>query len=524
MFASKVKNTLEILWREYCFKTSLHGVGFLKLQATSRYEKVMWSLWILLSLAGCVYMTYVGYHKWENNSVVITYATRSLHVWQIPFPAVTICPVTKSRREAFDFEGTYDELKRGGELRDDDSYVMFRAMLHVCVSTVNIFNFTGLYKENIVATLRNISFPLEDMFEKCSWRGVAIDCGEIFSEIVTDEGVCYNFNILTAKDLLRVENLDPTYDSVDSSRNSSLWSNEEEYTRYSGSGVYPRRALGAGVKAGLSVVLKTRKSDVEHVCRGGMDGFKVLLHSPDEFPMVSEFYMRLPLGKSAAMFLKPLLTKVVGSLESESFERRQCFFNSDRKLRFFKVYNQNNCHVECITNYTFGKCGCIKFSMPHAPDMETCNSSQIACYQHGLVAINERSIRLQLQGASTYRVCNCLPACYELVYNKEISYTPYNAEAQAISKNDSSNDISNFYHSQLLIAMKTDRTLPLTRCRLNSISDVLANLGGIFGLFIGGTTISLAEIVYFCCIRSVRVAFTQHRLHPATPKVFPWVP
>lgn len=81
-----------------------------------------------------------------------------------------------------------------------------------------------------------------------------------------------------------------------------------------------------------------------------------------------------------------------------------------------------------------------------------------------------------------------------------------------------------FYHSQLLIAMKTDRTLPLTRCRLNSISDVLANLGGIFGLFIGGTTISLAEIVYFCCIRSVRVAFTQHRLHPATPKVFPWVP
>lgn len=336
---------------------------------------------------------------------------------------------------------------------------MFRAMLHVCVSTVNIFNFTGSYKEKIVATLRNISFPLEDMLEKCSWRGVAIDCGEIFSEIVTDEGVCYNFNILTAKDLLRVENLDPTYDSVDSSRDSSLWSNEEEFTRYSGSGVYPRRALGAGVKAGLSVVLKTRKSDVEHVCRGGMDGFKVLLHSPDEFPMVSEFYMRLPLGKSAAMFLKPQLTKVVGSLESESFERfvytlilckstktvfsrRQCFFNSDRKLRFFKVYNQNNCHVECITNYTFGKCGCIKFSMPHAPDMETCNSSQIACYQHGLVAINERSIRLQLQGASTYRVCNCLPACYELVYNKEISYTQYNAEAQAISKNESSNDIS----------------------------------------------------------------------------------
>lgn len=96
----------------------------------------MWSLWIMLSLAGCVYMTYVGYQKWENNSVVITYATRSLHVWQIPFPAVTICPVTKSRREAFDFEGTYDELKRGGELRDDDRWVCMRGL---CIEDSRIF-------------------------------------------------------------------------------------------------------------------------------------------------------------------------------------------------------------------------------------------------------------------------------------------------------------------------------------------------------------------------------------------------
>lgn len=141
MFAPKFKNTLQILWREYCSKTSVHGVGFLKLQTTSRNEKyvlehhkplslltppkspnrVIWSLWILFSVAGCVYMTYMGYQKWENNSVVITYATRSLHMWQIPFPAVTICPVTKSRREAFDFEGTYDELNQGdGRLRGDD--------------------------------------------------------------------------------------------------------------------------------------------------------------------------------------------------------------------------------------------------------------------------------------------------------------------------------------------------------------------------------------------------------------------
>lgn len=44
--------------------------------------------------------------------------------------------------------------------------------------------------------------------------------------------------------------------------------------------------------------------------------------------------------------------------------RRQCFFNKERALRFYKVYSQKNCEMECIANFTFAKCGCVKFSMP----------------------------------------------------------------------------------------------------------------------------------------------------------------
>lgn len=44
--------------------------------------------------------------------------------------------------------------------------------------------------------------------------------------------------------------------------------------------------------------------------------------------------------------------------------RRQCFFDTERQLRFFKIYTQRNCELECLANFTVKTCGCAKFSMP----------------------------------------------------------------------------------------------------------------------------------------------------------------
>lgn len=46
------------------------------------------------------------------------------------------------------------------------------------------------------------------------------------------------------------------------------------------------------------------------------------------------------------------------------FYRRQCYFDEERHLKFFKVYSETNCELECIANYTLSICGCVKFSMP----------------------------------------------------------------------------------------------------------------------------------------------------------------
>lgn len=44
--------------------------------------------------------------------------------------------------------------------------------------------------------------------------------------------------------------------------------------------------------------------------------------------------------------------------------RKQCFMNSERKLKFFKVYTQRHCELECQSFRMESECGCVHFAYP----------------------------------------------------------------------------------------------------------------------------------------------------------------
>lgn len=100
------------------------------------------------------------------------------------------------------------------------------------------------------------------------------------------------------------------------------------------------------------------------MCRGPVQGFKILLHTPGEVPQVSKHYFRVPLLQEVLVSVKPNMITTSEGLMSYEPNRRQCYFNSERQLRFFKVYTQRNCELECLSNFTRIECGCVKFSMP----------------------------------------------------------------------------------------------------------------------------------------------------------------
>ena len=51
------------------------------------------------------------YTKWQQSPVIVSFAEKSTPVWEIPFPAVTICPETKSYVEQLNFTKMYHVMK-----------------------------------------------------------------------------------------------------------------------------------------------------------------------------------------------------------------------------------------------------------------------------------------------------------------------------------------------------------------------------------------------------------------------------
>jgi amiloride-sensitive sodium channel len=90
-------------------------------------------------------------------------------------------------------------------------------------------------------------------------------------------------------------------------------------------------------------------------------------------------------------------------------ELRRCYFEDERKLKFFKLYSPNHCKLECLANITLEEFGCVKFFMPRDSKTRICKFSEL----HKMVLPNE-----------DVSVCECLPLCNDIKFNFKIDKAP----------------------------------------------------------------------------------------------------
>lgn len=168
--------------------------------------------------------------------------------------------------------------------------------------------------------------------------------------------------------------------------NISHWNLENGYENGWSEHDYPLRVFNARQGAALVLCLNIFEENLEYVCKGPIQGkffcvswnvianwyqliatkkgFKIILSAPGEIIKMSRHSFRVPLLEQADISIIPKLTYTSEELRSYKPSQRQCFFNSERQLQFFKFYAQHNCEAECLSNYTKIKCGCVKFSLP----------------------------------------------------------------------------------------------------------------------------------------------------------------
>ncbi|XP_055708837.1 pickpocket protein 28-like [Phlebotomus papatasi] len=407
---------------DYCNNSTIHGVRYLGEKRRPWTERVWW----------------------DDTPVIVTFADKSTFVWQIPFPAVTICPETKVKTEYLNFTKVFKKI-----FKDE---------------------------ENLTST--------------------------DFVPILTEEGFCFTFNTLNASEIYNPSALHPGYEYPIQESESKDWNLEEGYTTLDLS-THPQRALGDGVRVGLYILLKASEKDFDYLCSEMMQGFKVHLHSPDEIPQIARQFFRVPLNQGIMVSVKPSMLTTSEGLRAYNPIRRQCYFNHERQLKFFRNYTQKNCELECLSLFMIKECGCAKFYMPRYTDTPICGSGKISCYYRTISDLVLRTMEEGLQNNYTNSDCNCLPACTSIAYDAEISQTDMDWDKLFEALEIPKDKLEGIRPAILSIYFKDSQFITSRRSELYGLTNFVANCGGLLGLFMGVSLLSIVEIIYFCSIRLI---------------------
>jgi amiloride-sensitive sodium channel len=357
----------------------------------------------------------------------------------IPFPAITICSPLfakegmanyteyKEKTSDIDFKACGIKMMYYNLTTDEKNH--FSANIHKCYDRYLNYekDYLSELLENrtefdIVKLMEESSTFTPMLFYECIFEEDRI-CDGIFNRILTDSGFCYSFNLQDHEYLFHVDEISSDFLSYNKTyvnffsphsqfrenfaRNSSellYWTIEDGFLPIEHNvNFVPRQAT---VSNKMQTILVLNDEDLTNLCRPFGNTFSIIFHMPNEIPTVFHKKHHIAIDKYESLILnaKPFTTD--SDLRDYSWEHRECFFQDEKKLLFFKSYTKEQCKFECMTNYTLKKCGCVKFSMPRNSTTNVCDIPEIDCY-----------IKAMMDWPEDSKLCNCLPPCFDIEYS-----------------------------------------------------------------------------------------------------------
>lgn len=259
---------------------------------------------------------------------------------KIPFPA--ICTQSKTDSNVFNLTSALNRIRNNETLSQGDSDSV-HALFLVCnfKDQVNASEFNYVEKYFYLSN----NFINESKVFTQQQDIIAFD--KYFHPIITDEGLCYSSNMLNENDLY-TEAMTPDLRLPKGTQESTNWT-IRGYENTRDPNVYPRRVFGSGISAGVQISLFTRLKEIDYACKQETNGYKLILHPPDELPRTSLHYHLIQLGAESHISVQPRVMSTTDNLRKYDPLKRQCYFEDDKKLKYFKHHNMAHCKMECFT-------------------------------------------------------------------------------------------------------------------------------------------------------------------------------
>lgn len=142
--------------------------------------------------------------------MIVTFAEQSTRIWEIPFPAVTLCPQIKTKQTVFNYTKYFNAYQKDwtkAKNLSPDEFSRLKSAAQICKTVPK-----GMFKigsvnttKEIYTNLKRMAPKVSDIMYHCEFNGhKSADCSKWFKEVWTEEGLCYTFNMLNASELFRM--------------------------------------------------------------------------------------------------------------------------------------------------------------------------------------------------------------------------------------------------------------------------------------------------------------------------------
>ncbi|XP_019890716.2 pickpocket protein 28-like isoform X1 [Musca domestica] len=504
--------------KKYLRETTLHGLKYLVDNSLNNWEKFFFlSAFVICSITVVNLISNI-YAKWESTPVIIGISPHPTPIVKIPLPALTLCNMNQA------MYSKVANYTRGSKEYATLQYLCYSEIIHN-----REMEKSPEFQNNDIKPADFIvkhSQPCSRMIVACQLSSVDMDCSELFREVLTEEGLCCSFNGLHPKFLYKgnyytLSKLVQSPDMVPID-----WNPEKGYPANLPPKYYPRPAYGTGIAMGLSLILNAEVD--EYYCSSSSSaGFKINLASPVVRSLMKEDGIIVPLGAETSFRIDAQITESSPAIRSINRRRRQCVFLDEEPLVFYRYYTKTHCENECLSIYFIDKCGCIPFYLPIiSPNATICNMSRHFCIEHAKLAHNPFGRCMS----------RCQTSCFELrflphTFSSPLAVHNYTVKSNLLTawpKEEVQRNIAvvHFYFRESVIHSELKNVYI-------GFTEFLSNSGGILGLFMGFSFISVAEIVYFLLLRPISKFLLPKRyrksplliqVRPAPKKYKHWLP
>ncbi|KAH8336227.1 hypothetical protein KR074_012115 [Drosophila pseudoananassae] len=511
----------------YLKNTTLHGLKYIAEESITIPERVFFGIAFLVVVILSGFFISNVYSKWSASPIIISTSAKQKLTSNMPFPAITICNLNQA------LYSKVDSIPR--------TSTNFSLLMGLCDQGADTsISYIGTWKY-FKAILVEVAQPCEKMLLYCSFGSREEDCALLFNSILTDDGLCCNFNALDPSYLIRNYSDDVRWEPAQPNMRYEPidWTPEKGYARKLPDFYYPRTSGGTGIRMGLTVVLNA--SIAEYYCTKSMSvGFKVLVHNPAELPKVSNYGFVVTAGREARIPIEPVYEDALPSIRSIKKSVRRCLFSDENELVYYRTYSRKNCELECEAKLLLRECSCVLYYLPRIDPMaRVCGPNDNICTDR---------VQTEIESSLTNLSCeSCWPGCFELTYKATPSTASIVTDPRFMAgenmpdylfhgpySNASEMSILHFYYMTNIFRSTTKSEMfGFTEflCRLFLYSIILfkyihfflANTGGLLGLFMGFSIFSVIEIVYYITVRPYCASRTLKQQHHRRLEQLGWL-